>query len=194
MDKLLKFYINGEWVDPVATDRMPVLNPASVEQVGEVALGGEADVDLAVAAAAAAFEQFSLSSKAERLDLLARIRAVTERRFEELAQAMRLEMGAPISMSRDAQADAAIGHLDGFVAALEKLQEQERFENGEVLLREPIGVCGLITPWNWPADTYRLPEQNLAVFKPLLLLQLFQCRNKAIEVPDRGVGLRISGH
>jgi aldehyde dehydrogenase (NAD+) len=152
LDKLLKFYINGEWVDPLSTERMPVLNPASVEQVGEVALGGEADVDRAVAAAAAAFEQFSLSSKAERLDLLARIRAVTERRFEELAQAMRLEMGAPISMSRDAQADAAIGHLDGFVAALEKLEEQERFENGEVLLREPIGVCGLITPWNWPMN------------------------------------------
>jgi aldehyde dehydrogenase (NAD+) len=77
---------------------------------------------------------------------------VTERRFEELAQAMRLEMGAPITMARDAQADAAIGHLDGFVAALEKLEEQERFENGEVLLREPIGVCGLITPWNWPMN------------------------------------------
>ena len=152
MDKLLKFYINGQWVDPLSTDRMPVLNPASVEQVGEVALGGEADVDRAVAAAAAAFDQFSLSSKAERLDLLARIRAVTERRFEELAQAMRLEMGAPITMARDAQADAAIGHLDGFVAALEKLEEQERFENGEVLLREPIGVCGLITPWNWPMN------------------------------------------
>ena len=152
MDKLLKFYINGEWVEPLSTDRMPVLNPASVEQVGEVALGGEADVDRAVSAAAAAFAQFSLSSKAERLDLLARIRAVTERRFEELAQAMRLEMGAPISMSRDAQADAAIGHLDGFVSALEKLEEQERFENGEVLLREPIGVCGLITPWNWPMN------------------------------------------
>ena len=129
-----------------------MLNPASVEQLGEVALGGEADVDRAVAAAAAAFDQFSLSSKAERLDLLARIRAVTERRFEELAQAMRLEMGAPITMAREAQADAAIGHLDGFVAALEKLEEQERFENGEVLLREPVGVCGLITPWNWPMN------------------------------------------
>ena len=152
LGNLLKFYINGQWVDPLSTDRMPVLNPASVEHVGDVALGGEADVDRAVAAAAAAFDQFSLSSKAERLDLLARIRAVTERRFEELAQAMRLEMGAPISMSRDAQADAAIGHLDGFVAALEKLEEQERFENGEVLLREPIGVCGLITPWNWPMN------------------------------------------
>ena len=65
---------------------------------------------------------------------------------------MRLEMGAPITMARDAQADAAIGHLDGFVAALEKLEEQERFDNGEVLLREPIGVCGLITPWNWPMN------------------------------------------
>ena len=139
-------------MNPLSADRMPVLNPASVEQVGEVALGGEADVDRAVAAAAAAFDQFSLSNKAERLNLLARIRAVTERRFEELAQAMRLEMGAPITMAREAQADAAIGHLDGFVAALEQLKEQERFENGEVLLREPIGVCGLITPWNWPMN------------------------------------------
>ena len=152
VDKLLKFYINGEWVGPVSTDKMPVLNPASAEQVGEVALGNDADVDRAVAAASAAFEHFSQSSKADRLALLARIREVTERRFEELAQAMRLEMGAPITMARDAQADAAIGHLDGFVSALEKLEEQERFDNGEVLLREPIGVCGLITPWNWPMN------------------------------------------
>ena len=152
MDKLLKFYINGEWVDPISTDKMPVLNPASAEQVGEVALGNDADVDRAVAAAQAAFEQYSQTSKADRLALLGEIRKVTERRFEELAQAMRLEMGAPITMARDAQADAAIGHLDGFVAALEKLEEQERFDNGEVLLREPIGVCGLITPWNWPMN------------------------------------------
>ena len=77
---------------------------------------------------------------------------MSERRFEELAQAMRLEMGAPITMAREAQADAAIGHLDGFMAALEELEEQQRFDNGEVLLREPIGVCGLITPWNWPIN------------------------------------------
>ena len=152
MDKLLKFYINGEWVDPLSTDKMPVLNPASAEQVGEVVLGNDADVDRAVAAARAAFEHYSQTSKADRLALLGRIREVTERRFEELAQAMRLEMGAPITMARDAQADAAIGHLDGFVAALEKLEEQEHFANGEVLLREPIGVCGLITPWNWPMN------------------------------------------
>jgi len=152
MDKLRKFYINGEWVDPVSAETMPVLNPASVEQVGELALGNEADVDRAVAAASRAFESFSQSSKADRLAMLGRIRDVSQRRFEELAQAMRLEMGAPITMARDAQADAAIGHLDGFIQALEKLDEQESFANGEILLREPIGVCGLITPWNWPIN------------------------------------------
>jgi aldehyde dehydrogenase (NAD+) len=152
MEKLLQFYINGDWVDPVSTDRMPVLNPANLEQLGEVALGNEADVDRAVAAASAAFTTFALTSKAERLDLLKQIRVVSERRFEELAQAMRMEMGAPITMAREAQADAALGHLDGFIEALEQLEEQQRFENGEVLLREPIGVCGLITPWNWPIN------------------------------------------
>ena len=152
MEKLLQFYINGDWVDPVSTDRMPVLNPANLEQLGEVALGNEADVDRAVAAASAAFTTFALTSKAERLDLLKQIRVVSERRFEELAQAMRMEMGAPITMAREAQADAALGHLDGFIEALEQLKEQQRFENGEVMLREPIGVCGLITPWNWPIN------------------------------------------
>ncbi|MDG2460634.1 MAG: aldehyde dehydrogenase family protein [Luminiphilus sp.] len=152
MDNLLKFYINGEWVEPVSEETMPVLNPASAQQIGEVALGNEADIDRAVAAASAAFGHYGQSEKSERLDLLRRIREVSERRFEELAQAMRLEMGAPITMAREAQADAAIGHLDGFIGALEKLEEQQRFENGEVLLREPIGVCGLITPWNWPIN------------------------------------------
>lgn len=152
MEKLLKFYINGEWVDPISTETMPVLNPASVTQLGSVALGNAADVDRAVAAASAAFITYSQTTKPDRLALLGRIREVSERRFEELAQAMRMEMGAPISMARAAQADAALGHLDGFVEALEKLEEREEFDNGEILLREPIGVCGLITPWNWPIN------------------------------------------
>ena len=116
MDKLLKFYINGEWVTPHSADTMPVFNPSNAQQVAEVALGNEADVDRAVAAAKSAFDSFSLISKFERLDLLRRIREVSKRRFEELAQAMRLEMGAPITMAREAQADAAIGHLDGLSA------------------------------------------------------------------------------
>lgn len=152
MDKLLKFYIDGAWVTPHSADTMPVLNPANERQVAEVALGNEADVDRAVVAAKSAFESFSLTTKSERLALLWQIREVSDRRFEELAQAMRLEMGAPITMAREAQADAAIGHLNGFISALEKLEQRENFENGEVLLREPIGVCGLITPWNWPIN------------------------------------------
>ena len=152
MDKLLKYYIAGEWVDPISTETMPVMNPASATQLGTVALGNEADVDRAVVAASSAFVTYSQTTKSDRLALLGRIREVSERRFEELAQAMRMEMGAPISMARAAQADAALGHLDGFVAALEKLEERENFDNGEILLREPIGVCGLITPWNWPIN------------------------------------------
>ena len=132
MDNLSKFYVNGGWVAPYSTDTMPVLNPVNVEQLGEVALGNEADVDRDVAAAVAAFDHFSRWTKDERLALLKRIRAVSEARFEELAQAMRMEMGAPITMAREAQADAAIGHLDGFVTALERLEEHESFDNGEV--------------------------------------------------------------
>ena len=152
MDNLLKFYINGEWVAPHSTETMPVLNPATEERIAEVALGDAVDVDRAVAAASAAFATYSRTTKAERLALLDRILAESERRFEDLAQAMRMEMGAPITFAREAQADAAIGHLQGFKAALEQLEEREDFANGEVLLREPIGVCGLITPWNWPIN------------------------------------------
>ncbi|MEC9145873.1 MAG: aldehyde dehydrogenase family protein, partial [Pseudomonadota bacterium] len=152
MDRLTEFYINGEWVSPLSPDTMPVMNPANGDRLGTVALGNAEDVDRAVAAATAAFESFSQKSKAERLDLLRRIRAVTETRLEDLAQAMRTEMGAPITFSREMQADAAIGHLDGFIEALEALEEREALKNGDIIVREPIGVCGLITPWNWPVN------------------------------------------
>jgi aldehyde dehydrogenase (NAD+) len=109
-----------------------------------------------VAAAKAAFEAFSATSKLVRLDLLHRLKAATERRFEDLAQAMRMEMGAPITMARAAQADAAIGHLQGFIDALEELEERKVLASGDILLREPIGVCGLITPWNWPMNQIAL--------------------------------------
>ena len=156
MSNLRKFYIDGTWVDPDSNATMPVINPANEEVIGTVALGNPTDVDRAVAAAARAFPDFSVSTKQERLDLLGRIKEVTQKRFEDLAQAMSLEMGAPISFSREAQADAAIGHLQGFVDALENLQEETDLGNGDVLVREPIGVCGLITPWNWPINQITL--------------------------------------
>ncbi|KRO90550.1 MAG: aldehyde dehydrogenase [Rhodobacter sp. BACL10 MAG-121220-bin24] len=156
MDNLLKFYIGGQWVAPASDATMPVLNPATEAQIGSVAMGNAADVDKAVAAAKAAFESFSQTSKADRLALLHRLKTVTEKRIEDLAQAMRMEMGAPISMARDAQADAAVGHLQGFIDALETLEERTTLANGDVLMREPIGVCGLITPWNWPMNQIAL--------------------------------------
>ena len=152
MKNLKKFYIDGQWVTPNSTATLPVLNPATEEQVGTITMGNVADVNLAVAAANKAFQSFSQTTKEERLALLYRLKDVTENRLEDLAQAMRIEMGAPISMARDAQADAAIGHLDSFIEALENLEEQETLANGDILMREPIGVCGLITPWNWPIN------------------------------------------
>ena len=156
MENLQKFYIDGEWVDPLSDNTMAVLNPATEQQIGTVALGNAADVDRAVAAANSAFEHFSQTNKAERLALLNKVKAITKTRFEHLAQAMRMEMGAPITMSRDAQADAAIGHLEGFIDALEEHEERLKLANGDILVREPIGVCGLITPWNWPINQITL--------------------------------------
>ncbi len=156
MNNLSKFYIDGAWVAPISDATMAVLNPATEDQIGTIAMGNAADVDRAVAAAKAAFDSFSQTTKADRLALLQRLKAVTEKRFEDLAQAMRMEMGAPITMARDAQADAALGHLQGFIDALETLEDRVTLANGDILLREPIGVCGLITPWNWPMNQIAL--------------------------------------
>jgi aldehyde dehydrogenase (NAD+) len=132
------------------------MNPADERQIGVVPLGDAADVDAAVAAAVSAFPAYSKTRKSERMDLLRSLMKATESRFEDLAQAMRMEMGAPISMAREAQADAAIGHLQGFMDALAELVDREVLSNGDILLREPIGVCGLITPWNWPMNQIAL--------------------------------------
>ena len=156
MENLRKFYIDGCWQDPISPKTMPVLNPATEMQEGIVALGNNVDVNKAVAAAKKAFKSYSKTTKQERLDLLGRLKTITQRRFEDLAQAMRTEMGAPITMARDAQADAAVGHLNGFIAALEDFNESETLSNGDEITHEPIGVCGLITPWNWPMNQIAL--------------------------------------
>ena len=156
MENLQKFYINGKWVKPNSTKTMAVLNPATEDLIGEIILGNSEDVDIAVSAAKNAFNSFSKTSKNDRLELLNKIRQISEKRFEDLANAMTSEMGAPHRMARDAQADAAIGHLDGFIDALKKHEEKIVLSNSDVLLKEPIGVCGLITPWNWPINQITL--------------------------------------
>ena len=156
MENLQKFYINGKWVKPNSTKTMAVLNPATEDLIGEIILGNSEDVDIAVSAAKNAFNSFSKTSKNDRLELLNKIRRISEKRFEDLANAMTSEMGAPHRMAREAQADAAIGHLDGFIDALKKHEEKIVLSNSDVLLKEPIGVCGLITPWNWPINQITL--------------------------------------
>ncbi len=156
MENLQKFYINGKWVEPRSKNTMPVINPATEKQIGTVAMGNAEDVDLAVSAANEAFVTFSQTSIQDRLNLLIKIKDVTQKRFEELVKAMSTEMGAPMTMARDAQADAAIGHLDGFIDALKNLEDQKTLPNGDVLCKEAIGVCGLITPWNWPINQITL--------------------------------------
>ncbi|MBU2867385.1 aldehyde dehydrogenase family protein [Pacificibacter marinus] len=153
---LNKFYIDGAWVDPASDATMPIMNPATASQIGTVSMGNSEDVDRAVAAAKRAFETFSMTTKAERLALLENLRVATIDRLGDLAAAMTSEMGAPATMSLDVQAQSGLGHLDDFIAALKNLDDEEVLPNGDIISREPIGVCGLITPWNWPINQIAL--------------------------------------
>ncbi|MGJ4854504.1 aldehyde dehydrogenase family protein [Labrys sp. La1] len=151
-----KFYIDGKWVDPVVPNDLQVLDPATEQPVAVISMGTPADVDKAVAAAKKAFATYSRTSVEERLALLEKLLEVYKRRYEEMAQTITLELGAPISMSRAQQADVGVGHLQGFIDALRHLKARDTLPNGDVVLREPIGVCGLITPWNWPINQIAL--------------------------------------
>ena len=150
-DNILKFYINGAWVAPLGDARLDVENPATEEIVAQVALGSVADADRAVDAARAAFDSFSQTPVAERIALLERILAEYDARAEDFAQAMRLEMGAPITWAREAQVWAGQVHLQSTIAAAKAFHWEES-RGSTRIIREVIGVCALITPWNWPMN------------------------------------------
>ena len=156
MENLDKFFIGGKWVQPQSDRRFAVTNPATEAQIGQIVLGDQRDVDAAVAAAVSAFDSYGQTTQAERLSLLEALLTETRSRTEDLAQAMCQEMGAPITLAREAQADAGVGHLEAFIEALRGQDARETLANGDVQLREPIGVCGLITPWNWPINQIAL--------------------------------------
>jgi aldehyde dehydrogenase (NAD+) len=151
MSNHLKFYIDGAWVDPVAPAVLDVINPATEEAYTQISVGAKADVDRAVAAAKAAFATFSQTSHAERLALLKRILEVYNDRFEDIAQAVSDEMGAPIGFARDAQAWAGRAHMESTIAAFENYKFSEK-RGSTMVVKEPIGVAALITPWNWPLN------------------------------------------
>ena len=151
-----RFYIDGAWVEPLQPNDFEVLNPATEDAIAAISLGSADDVDLAVKAARRAFVSFSATSRQDRKDLLERILVIYKKRYDEMAELICLELGAPISMSRNSQAAVGVGHLEGFLKALDELILRQEMANGDTLIREPIGVCGLITPWNWPVNQVAL--------------------------------------
>jgi len=151
MREYLKFYIDGQWVDPVKPHPYDVENPTTEGTSGRISLGSAADVDVAVAAARRAFGTWSKSSREERLDLMQNILAEYQKRTGDLAEAVTEEMGAPPSLSAGAQVGLGIGHLMTAIEALKKFSFEEQ-HGSALIIKEPIGVCGLITPWNWPIN------------------------------------------
>ena len=151
MQNHLKFYINGEWVDPVTAASIDVINPATEQAFTQISAGSSEDVDRAVVAARSAFESYSLWSVEQRLDLLERILDTYKSRFEDIASAISQEMGAPISLARGSQTILGAGHIKTAIKSLREFNF-ETIEDGMILRHEPIGVCGMITPWNWPMN------------------------------------------
>ena len=148
---LTKFYINGEFTDPSSNETLGIINPATEEEIGIVALGSIEDVDRAVYSARKAFSVSSKLSKTDRLDILKTVRENYKKRFNDLSEAIRLEMGAPIKLAEGAQAATGLGHLKTAIRVLEN--HEFEYKHGDYIVREePIGVCGLITPWNWPIN------------------------------------------
>jgi aldehyde dehydrogenase (NAD+) len=151
LDHARQFFIDGEWVDPISQESLDVIDPATERPIATIVLGGEADVDRAVAAARAAFPSFSETSEAERIALLERVIGVYRSRMSQIATAVRLEMGAPKKLAARAQAPAGLGHLMTTLKALRDETFEEQVGSTTVVY-EPVGVCGFITPWNWPLN------------------------------------------
>ena len=213
MQERLQFYIGGRWVDPSEPRTLDVLNPANEEVIGRIALGGAKDVDLAVAAARDAFESWSRTTREERLALLERIATAYQARYEELAQTISREMGAPIWLARAAQAATGIMHLRQTIEVL-KSYTFEEVRGTTLIAREPIGVCGFITPWNWPVNqimckvapalaagcTMVLKPSEIAPFNAILVAEILHEAGvpagvfNLVNGDGPGVGQAIASH
>jgi aldehyde dehydrogenase (NAD+) len=157
------FYINGQWVKPLVAADFPVIDPSDEEPCATISLGSKGDVDRAVAAAKAAFDAWSTTPLETRIALLEKFGAIQNRDIARMGQAVMLEMGSPIDHATDDQAGCGPWHLDAFLAAAREFEWEKPFSDNEILVREAIGVVGLITPWNWPVN-----QIALKVFPALL--------------------------
>ncbi len=213
MREYTQFYIDGQWVDPVQPNSQPVENPATEETIGHVAFGSAADVDRAVAAARKAFESWQFSSREDRLDLMRAIQSELEKRREDLALAVSEEMGAPMSLASGPHTALIVGHLQTAIEILETF-EFERKDGPTLHVYEPIGVVGMITPWNWPlnqiackvfpalatGNTMILKPSEIAPFDACIFTEIMHAAGvpagvyNLINGDGPGVGEAISGH
>ena len=212
-----EFYINGRWVAPAVANDLEVINPSNEEPCAVISLGGQADTDAAVAAARAAFEGWSQTSKADRLALIEKLAEIYQRRSGEMGEAISLEMGAPITMARAAQAGAGAGHIRNFIRAFKEFEFDHPLGDhapNDRILYEPIGVCGLITPWNWPMNqvalkvipalaagcTMVLKPSEIAPLSSILFAEIVHEAGfpagvfNMVNGDGIGVGTQLSGH
>jgi len=213
MREHLKFLIDGLWVDPVELKTLDVINPANEAVNGRIALGSAADVDKAVRAARKAFGAFSQTSREERIDLLQRILAEYQNRFGDLATAITEEMGAPASLAQRAQVPAGMGHIATAIEVL-KTYKFEDDRGPTMIVKEPIGVCAFITPWNWPLNqiackvapaiatgcTMVLKPSEVAPFSGQIFAEIMQAAGvpagvfNLVHGDGPGVGVALSSH
>jgi aldehyde dehydrogenase (NAD+) len=151
MKDKLKFYINGQWVESESNEKIEVINPANESVVGHVTAGTKEDINRAVEAALNAFSTYQFSSKEDRIELLNNVIAEYENRYQDFVDTITEEMGAPLWLSSKAQASTGIKNLNETLDALKEYQF-EKPEGDYILMKEPIGVVGMITPWNWPMN------------------------------------------
>ena len=151
MQDHLQFYIDGQWVNPVSPRSLEVINPSNEQAIARISMGSAADVDKAVAAARRAFEGYSRTSREERLALLAKVLEVYQSRYGDFVQTISQEMGAPLWLSKAAQAAMGVAHLSSTIEVLKNFAF-EHVQGSTAVVHEPVGVVGMITPWNWPIN------------------------------------------
>ena len=213
MREMLQFYIDGKWVDPVTPNPFDVINPATEAVCGRISLGSAADVDLAVAAARRAFATYSQTTREERIALLEAILAEFTKRHDEVAEAIMEEMGAPWSLAKNAQAASGPQHIKAALRALKTFEFEER-NRTTLIVKEPIGVCGLITPWNWPMNqiavkvapalaagcTMVLKPSEIAPFDAMIFAEILDAAGvpagvfNLVNGDGPGVGTALSQH
>ena len=211
-----KFYINGKWVSPSKPNDLEVINPSNEDAYAVISLGSKEDVDKAVHAAKIAFESWKKTSKEERLKLLEKLLEIYKKRFNEMAKAISDEMGAPMDWATDVQTGSGQAHLEDFIIRLKDFNFDEHFDSksNNHICYEPIGVCGLITPWNWPINqialkvvpalatgcTMILKPSEIAPISGMLFAEMIDEAGfpagvfNLVNGDGAGVGTHISGH